>query len=342
MFDHRYEIIRVFHIGIVYHEAGKGVISADRGATIDGRICSVACFYCILQHMNIRRPTGLRRKRDKQDARKKIILAGVGAVFLLLIGVSVFAIKRAEIFAIRTIEISGVPVAYGEQVKNDMEEFYHTHSWTFRFLGAGNILAWDDDSDQFLDANPQFKEVRVQKNYLRRTIRIIIDGREKFGVWCAVEKGAVAAPPANDAVATTTDGAVVGGMPSHECYWFDRDGVLFAKAPYVQSELFNRVHDATGRTLALRDKILPDRLFVNLVKIFALLERAGINTKTVSLDNLALEEVSTDSVSDPTLYFSLHGSPDFALGAIDAIKKGGSWHTLNYVDFRADNRAYYR
>jgi len=92
----------------------------------------------------------------------------------------------------------------------------------------------------------------------------------------------------------------------------------------------------------LRDRVLPDRLFANLVKIFSLLEVADINTKTVFLRDLELEEVSVDSVSDPTLYFSLHTSPDFALSAIDAIKRSGSWSNLGYVDLRSENRAYYR
>ena len=292
--------------------------------------------------MNIRRPTGLRRKRDKKNARKKIIIAGAGVVFLLLIGAVLFAVRHAGVFAIRAVEVSGVPVAYGEQVRSDMEDFYRIHSFIFRFLGAGNILAWDGDPNAFLDANPQFKTLRVEKNYVRRTIRIIVDGREKFGVWCKTGRRAVALPLAKESVATTTDGEVVGDKLPDDCYWFDRDGVLFAKAPDVQSELFNRVYDSTGRMLTLRDKILPDRLFVNLVKIFALLDRAEINTKTVSIDNLALEEVSVKSVSDPLLYFSLHGNPDFAMGAIDAIKKSGKWHAITYVDFRAEHRAYYR
>jgi len=296
----------------------------------------------ILYHMNIRRPTDLRRKRDKRDVRKKYFIAVAGVVFLLLVGLALLVVKRSDFFTVRAMEVSGVPAAYGEQVLRDMEAFSSTHSLLFRFLGADNMLAWSGDSDEFLDANPQFKALRVQKDPVHRTIKITIDVREKFGVWCGAGSGddAILIADEDTATATENEAAVNDGMD--ECYWFDRDGVLFAKAPHVQSELFNRVQDSTGRALVLRDRVLPDHLFVNMVNIFALLEAAEINTKTVFLRNLELEEVSVDSVSDPTLYFSLHTSPDFALSAIDAIKRSGGWGNLGYVDLRSENRAYYR
>ena len=292
--------------------------------------------------MNIRRPTDLRKKRDKQDARKKYFIAVAGVVFLLLVGLVLLVVKRSDFFTVRAVEVSGVPTAYGDQVLRDMEAFSREYSLLFRFLGADNMLAWIGDSDEFLDANPQLKTLRVQKDPVHRTIKIIIDVREKFGVWCGAGSGDDAVLGADEGAATATENGATVSDTMDECYWFDRDGVLFAKAPYVQSELFNRMHDSTGRALILRDRVLPDRLFANLVKIFSLLEVADINTKTVFLRDLELEEVSVDSVSDPTLYFSLHTSPDFALSAIDAIKRSGSWSNLGYVDLRSENRAYYR
>jgi len=296
----------------------------------------------ILYRMNIRRPTDLRKKRDKQDVRKKYFIAVAGVVFLSLTGLALLAVKQSDFFTVRAVEVSGVPAVYGEQVLRDMKAFSREHSLLFRFLGADNMLAWSGDPDEFLDANPQFKTLRVQKDPVHRAIKIVIDVREKFGVWCGAGSGDDVRFIVDEGTATATESGVTVSDTMGECYWFDRDGVLFAKAPQVQSELFNRVQDSTGRALVLRDKILPDRLFVNMVKIFALLEVADINTKTVFLRDLELEEVFVDSVSDPTLYFSLHESPDFALSAIDAIKKSGGWGGLGYVDLRSENRAYYR
>ena len=210
-----------------------------------------------------------------------------------------------------------------------------------KFLGVENILAWDGNPKEFLAANPQFRLLHVQKDYIHRAIAITVDGREKFGVWCGAADDNENIVPA-EGIATTTNEVTIQDEPLHECYWFDRDGVLFAKAPQVQSELFNRVYDSTGRVLTLRDAILPDKLLANLMRVFTLLDVAQINTKTVFIRDIALEEVDTSSLSDPRIMFSLRSDPTFSLSAINALKQSGDWDRLEYVDFRAENRASYR
>lgn len=288
--------------------------------------------------MNIRRPSDIRKKQNTRDLKKKYIIAG-GSVVFLLIGIGIaFGIRQSSVFHIGTVSVEGIPDAYGVQVRRDLEDFSREHSLLFRFLGSENMIAWDGTPRAFLDANPQFRDVRVMKDYMRKSITIIVDGREKFGVWCYAPSrgGEVEGAP------TSTD--VVSKEPGdrEECYWFDRDGVLFARAPQVKSELFNRVYDSTGRSVGLREKILPDRLFINLAKIFKLMEMAQINTKTVFVSDLALEEVDVDSVSDPRIMFSLRFDPVFSLSAIDALKRSGEWSKLQYANFTVENRVSYR
>lgn len=293
--------------------------------------------------MNIRRPTDLRKKSNTRDAKKHIIIAGVGiACLLTFIGV-VIAVKQSNAFVIRTIEVLGVPTAYGEQIQRDLEAFSQGHSLLFRFLGANNVLAWDGSPKEFLAENPQFKTLHIQKDYARRTVTITVDGREKFGVWCSIEDATSdVVLVEEEGVTTTTEQQGIANKPDNACYWFDADGILFAKAPQVQSELFNRVYDSTGQSLGLRDKILPERLFVNVKKIFTLLEIAGINTKTVFISDIALEEVYTESVTDPRIMFSLRFDPFFSLSAINALKRSGEWSKLEYANFTVENRVAYR
>ena len=234
--------------------------------------------------------------------------------------------------------VSGAPDAYGQQVLASLEAFSSQHSFVFRFLGARNMIAWGGNEKDFLEANPSIKEMRIDKDYFKHAIVVTIVGREKFGVWC--HQGARSTQDPENASSTTE--AIPAGDNFEECYWFDADGVLFSKAPLIKSELFKRVFDSTGRSLALRDKIMPDPLFKNLIRIFKLLEVAQINTKTVSLSDLALEQVEADSVSDPHLIFSLQFDPSFSLSAIDALKKSGEWKRLNYANFTVENKVAYR
>lgn len=291
--------------------------------------------------MNIRRPSDIRKKQNKRDLRKKYIIAGGGIVFLLLVVGGVIGIKQSTLFRISSVSVTGVPDAYGEQIVRDLEDFSRQHSFLFRFLGSDNLLAWDGTPTAFLDANPQFKTIQVVKDYIRRTITIVVDTREKFGVWCSVG-GNTDAVSGDTEASSTTDTVIGHGMTSDDCFWFDHDGVLFSRAPGVNSELFNRVYDSTGRTLGLREKILPDRLFVNLAKVFKLMEVAQVNTKTVFVRDLALEEVDADSVSDPKMTFSLRFDPAFALSAIDALKHAGTWPKLQYVNFTVEDKVSYK
>lgn len=290
--------------------------------------------------MNIRRPIETKKKRDRQDSKKKLVLiAGSIAVFAIVIG-AVFGAKQSSVFRIDTISVKGVPEAYGAQVKQLLGDFSRERSGVFRFLGSDNMIAWDSTPKEFLEEHPEFTVVRLEKDYVRKAITIEVSSREKFGVWCRTTQNPVTVsgedevPPIGDIV-TVDDSA-------EQCYWFDRDGVLFARAPKVDSELFNRVYDFTGRALGLRDKILPDRLFINLARVFKLMEVAQINTKTVSLYDIALEEAEADSVSDPRTIFSLRIDPSFSLSAINELKRDGIWHGLQYANFTVENRVSYK
>jgi hypothetical protein len=288
--------------------------------------------------MNIRRPSDIRRKSDKRDSRKKILIAGGGVLCVLIIVGIAFVIRQSSLFLVRSIAVSGVPDVYGQQVLKNVGEFSTQHSFLFRFLGARNMIAWGGNEKEFLEANPDIKEMHIEKEYFKHAIAINVVGREKFGAWCH-QGGETIEHPGS---ASGTVDVVLTGDSSEECYWFDADGVLFAKAPLVRSELFNRVFDSTGRSLTLRDTIMPDRLFKNLTRIFRLLEVARLNTKTVSLSDLALEEVAADSVSDPRVIFSLRFDPSFSLSAIDALKKSGEWKRLQYVNVTVENKVAYK
>lgn len=288
--------------------------------------------------MNIRRPADIRRKSNKRSSKKQIIIIGAGVLFLLLLGGSVFAVRQSALFRVGSITVTGVPDVYGQQVLKNLDDFSRRHSLLFRFLGSGNMISWGSNEKEFLDANPDIKELRVSKEYFKHTIEISVEGREKFGVWCHQGEGA----SRDSGVATSTSVTGSADDNSEDCYWFDPDGILFARAPLIRSELFNRVFDSTGRSLSLKDKILPDRLFANLVRIFKLLEVGQINTKTLVLSDLALEQVEADSVSDPRVIFSLRFDPSFSLSAIDALRKSGEWRRLQYANFTVENKVSYK
>ena len=76
-----------------------------------------------------------------------------------------------------------------------------------------------------------------------------------------------------------------------------------------------------------------------MIKIFEILEKSGLKIKSLKLEDIALQEIITDS--SPKIYFSLRIEPNFALAALQSLENIG-FEKMEYIDLRVENRAYYK
>jgi hypothetical protein len=278
------------------------------------------------------RPKNEKEKQHSELFRKILIYGGlVLAVFIL--ASFVYAVRYSKFFKIKNINIVGIQSVSSEEFVDNLKNFFTEQSKISRFLGTDNILAWGDAGADFFKKYPQFESIRIEKKYFNKEIMIVANEREKFGIWCfKTRKDAELEQSRNEAEGI-----------NEWCGWFDRNGIIFSEAPVIETEILNRVNDLSDRVIGMGDKVLPDNFMVNLLEIFSVLEKEDINTKTIYLKDFGLEEVETASVNaTPKIYFSLKFDPKFSLGVIDSLRKSGEWKKLNYVDFRVENRVYYR
>ncbi len=253
------------------------------------------------------------RQRKKQRWLLKLkIYSGLVVFLLLIIGIA-YVIIYSPVFQIKNIYISadGAQVNIDELVQK-LKIFFANQSKIVSFLAADNILIWNSKNlDQF-KKSPEIANLTIEKDYFSRHIKIIVSEREKFGVWCEAD---------------------------NKCYWFDKNGVLFSEAPPAEGNLINKVDDYSGRPLKIGDSILEEKLLLNLIKIFDVLEKSDLGIKSLKLERLELQEISTES--SPKIYFSLRIDPGFALSVIKSLKSG-SLDKIEYIDLRVENRAYYK
>ncbi len=258
------------------------------------------------------------------------IYSGLTIFFLLIIG-ACYLVIYSPIFQIKNIEIVG---SYNFDEKNklvqELKLFFINQSNFFLVLGPNNILIWKEDVDQFKKNNPQVAELVISKNYLNRKIKIEIKEREKYGVWCIAR---------NNIEKSLYEPALSQYEPI--CRWFDRSGILFADAPFVEGALINKVSDFTGRNLIIGDKILEQRFLFNLLKIFEILEKMNLGTGFLKLENLRFQEIIFNHPVGFRIYFSLRIDPIFTLAVIQHLREIGL-EEINYIDFRTKNRAYYK
>ncbi len=271
--------------------------------------------------------------QQETNSRTKLKVFLIAFLFLAFIGAGGYLVYASGFFKIKNIEISGVENYSKENLVSDLKDFFKNRSAISSFLGPDNVLIWTADMGAFLSKEPQFKNITVQKDIFSRFVKVEVEEREKFGIWCLIKKNIISENASSTVEQTET---------SENCFWFDKEGIIFVEAPAIESELFNRVMDLTGRELKSGDKVLDNRLMENLVKIFNVFNAADIKSKTTHLNDLKSEEVVVKPLSFPVSFFSLRFSPDFSISAIRALKKDKRWDKIQYADFRVENRVYYK
>ena len=263
---------------------------------------------------------------EKLERRRKRMLkikiyAGLAAFFVLLIGAG-YLIIYSSFFRITRININNTQIDADKTVEN-LKSFFVGQSKIAEFLGPENILIWKPEKiSEFIKNYPQIAELKIEKNYFGREIKISVLERERFGIWCQLTT--------NDQRPTTND-----------CWWFDKKGVIFSEALKAEGQLINKVDDFSGRFLNLGEPALEEKFLSNLIKIFEILEKSGLKIKSLKLENLEFQEIVTDSPLMPKIHFSLRINPEFALAALESIKKIGL-EKIEYIDLTVENRAYYK
>ncbi len=246
------------------------------------------------------------------------IYGGLTIFFLLIIGAG-YLVVYSSVFQITRIDvdINADLRGFETQIIEDLKILFTNQSKISSFLGPDNILIWEsgDDIEQFKKNNPLIAYLVISKDYIERKIKIEVKGREKYGVWC---KSAI-----------------------NYCWWFDKSGIIFAEAPMVEGALINKVNDSTGRDLKIGDTIIEQRFLDNLLKIFAVLEETNLGKGFLNLENLSLQEIIFNSPLGFKIYFSLRFDPRFSLAGIKSIKEIGL-EKMDYIDFRVENRVYYK
>ena len=249
-----------------------------------------------------------KQHRKKRRIFKLKIYVGL-AIFLLLLAGIFYAVVYSPLFQITRIN--------ADTETEKLKSFFSSRSKLAKFLGVNNILVWNNNVGDFLKQNPQIINLSIKKNYFHREVDVNFQKRERFGIWCQ--------------------------QISASCWWFDKNGVAFEYAPKTEGEMIYKVDDFSERQLVIGDKVIKEDLFANLLKIFNILKQSDLNIRTLQMKDLSLQEatIEPENVLMPKIYFSLRFDPAFAMPAIQAIKEYGL-NKIEYVDFRVENRAYYK
>jgi hypothetical protein len=272
------------------------------------------------------------------------------AVYVVLVGLA-WLVFRSPIFRIQNITITG-----NERVKNDQVlSLLYGRIINGRFsraiFGLNNILIWPKQlSEDDLRLLPTIKGLTIGKDFRARNIVVRVEEREPYGVWCFMAR--------TDADQTQTNADQIdtnnlprnsalspresAGAEGDNCWWFDKDGFIFQKSLSAEGGLITTINDYSQKGGGLNFKILPDEFIANAFSIFEVLKASGLAIKEIRLNDISLQEIEVDTYAGPKFYFSLRFPSTNDLQVIQSFLSKPGFNKLQYLDFRVENRAYYK
>ena len=253
------------------------------------------------------------REKRKRRILRNVIFVLLGALFLAD-GVG-YLLLRTRFFRTSDISVTGNKEVSSQDILAAARAQVFEDSYLKYIFGFGHLMIWPERLDKINELIPKIRNVEVEKSYLDRKIVLKVEERENYGVWCMMRE-------------------------EEKCFSFDSSGIIFSRGMPSEGSLIHNVRDHSGRQLGMLARVLPEDKFNYLKEIFEVSAAAGLNYKFFKIEDMRKEEVEVVSSSGPTVYFSLRFSPVFALTALRGM--GEDIGKFQYIDFRVENKAYYK
>lgn len=257
---------------------------------------------------------GRRRRRYRALwAVSKVTLAVCGLAAFLL-----FFFLYFPLFRVRSVLVEGLGYISKDRVDSLLKARITGNSPIKNLLGMRNMLVWPDAlTSQDLKLLPEASSITIQKDQLRGRIVVRVTPREHRGIWCFKRVD----PPT--------------------CFWFDTKGTI-TRTPATEGSLILVVDDYARATIPSNNPVIAPEFIDNLFSIFDALARMNVNTKEIRVDDLESQEVHVPTFIGPTILFSLRFPATNTPAALQALEDKTPISKLEYIDFRIENRIYYK
>ena len=238
------------------------------------------------------------------------------SVFILLVIGVVYFIFHSPFFQITGIEVAGSQRT--EEIKGELIGFL-LKTANFRFwLGPENLLFWSPEIISQLPPSLRWiRDIKIQRNWQQKKIVIEIQEREPYLLWCLAASG--------------------------DCYWLDEQGLVFSLAPEAEGFIVPKVFEENGRPQLILGQPFYDspQLVKNALEIIKQIKKSSLAVNRFLINDIDLEEMETET-NGLKLYFGLRFLPQNLNGILTDLASRLDFPKLEYVDFRVENRIYYK
>ncbi len=188
----------------------------------------------------------------------------------------------------------------------------------FGKLGTDNIFFWRQPlvSDVSLQL-PLLADLQLTKDFFQKKVFIEIKERQMAGIWCFAADS--------------------------QCYFFDKDGFLFAAAPETSGFLIIKIYDENGGQPVLGQKVFSsDDNLKEFFDILALLKSADLAVDFATIKPAATREWDMQLAAGPILKLSQDSLVADNFRSLLPQIKVLPLAQIRYLDLTVPNRLYYR
>ena len=266
------------------------------------------------------------------------VLVSVGIlVFIIIAGK--FSVQEINVYAENDAVFDpNLAALIRQHVVEHAEENSRFLKNSIFFLDASEV------ESEILQSFPRAADVTIVKKYLPRIIEISFREREATGIWCNVKLRALEST-GEEGIPSAT-GEETGELPAvvDECYYVDREGVIFQEAPLSRGFLMTIIRDYGNYPdlrLGMRPLSVEDAQF-----IFQTRDHFKTELPMTGIKELLYESGEITAVTDKGLRIYLNRSygPAKNVAVIREIlnKSQEGTEVFDYLDLRITNKAYYK
>jgi len=224
---------------------------------------------------------------------------------LFLVLVLAYVLFLSPIFEIKEINTSGNRIISNHEIQNALAEQNNI------FLATNNKL-----KNILFDNFPIIASVVINKNIFKKSINLKIVERKEVGIFCG-----------------------------KECYYIDKNGIIFEKAPQTSGALILVINDYSNREIEIGSKVLSEKLIADFIETSDYLA-TQLNLKALEFVFEMGPSGDLKINTNEGWYILLDMSRNFKnqLQALELVlgEKIKDRSSLEYVDLRIENRVYYK
>lgn len=271
--------------------------------------------------MNKSKKTEIFSAQRPHKSKKKIRVWGIALIIFFIVALVIgflYFILNAEIFKVQSIKVSGIRLTTQNAIVSSFfAESVKQKPWLVLF-GPDNLLFWKFAQEKI---SPLYvltvQEIKKEVSFGEKKVSLDVIERSVVNVICEYNGG--------------------------KCYGMDENGFVFSSVPEVRGALILRFEAGPDEKIMTGKQYLNSPEWTkNIMQTISIMKSEGFVPQLIKVNGVGLEEWEAVMPEGFSFYFSLHFVPENFRSILGDISTKTRLDTLQYFDFRVQNRVYYK